>query len=217
MATIHAFHENDASEILIGLHRRTHTSDSFFGQFASGLIDGIARQISIANIIIPANTLRKIVVAVPPKAQYERGYYRWVNRVARIAEDLGCVIEFYTSESTAQTLIPYMKERHNTVRAEYEHMEQWSELPSLRHEVSSDYLFIVIASRRGSISWNKDFNKLSQWLGQYFSHASLLVIYPDQQADSEESFLSPNRSTQQTGDTNQRISNWLSQWIQKAV
>lgn len=217
MAAIHSFYENDASEILIGLHRRMHPSDSFFGQFASGLIDGIARQISIANIIIPANTLRKIIVAVPPKAQYERGYYRWVNRVARIAEDLGCVIEFYTTEETAQTLIPYMKERHNSVRAEYEHMEQWSDLPSLRHEVAADHLFIVIASRRGSMSWNKEFNKLQQWLSQYFSHTSLLVIYPDQQADSEESFLSPNRSTQSTGDTtNQRISNWLSHWILRA-
>ena len=111
-----------------------------------------------------------------------------------------------------------MKERHSTVRAEYEHMEQWSELPSLRHEVAADHLFIVIASRRGSMSWNKDFNKLQQWLSQDFSHTSLLVIYPDQQAESEESFLSPNRSNQSTGDTtNQRISNWLSHWILKAT
>ena len=217
MATIHSFYENDASEILIGLHRRQHTSDNFFGQFASGLIDGIGRQISIANLTIPANTLRKIIVAVPPKAQYERGFYRWVNRVARIAEDLGCVIEFYTTEATAQTLIPYMKERHNTVRAEYEHMEQWSEMPALRHEVAADHLFIVIASRRGSISWNKDLNKLPTWLSQHFSHTSLLVIYPDQQAESEESFLSPNRSKQQTLDPYQRLSNWLSQWILKAT
>ena len=87
MATIHSFYENDASEILIGLHHRQHTADSFFGTFASGLIDGIARQISIVNLQIPAKTLRRIVVAVPPKAQYERGYYRWINRVARMAED----------------------------------------------------------------------------------------------------------------------------------
>lgn len=217
MATIHSFYENDASEILIGLHHRQHTADSFFGTFASGLIDGIARQISIVNLQIPANTLRKIVVAVPPKAQYERGYYRWINRVARMAEDLGCVLEFYTSEETAQTLIPYMKERHSTVRTEYESMEVWTDLPSLRHEINADHLLVVVAARRGSISWNPSFNKLSVWLSQYFSNTSLLVIYPDQQAESEESFLSPNRSQQQTLDSGSRITTWLSHWITKAT
>ncbi len=217
MATIHSFYENDASEILIGLHHRQHTADSFFGTFASGLIDGIARQISIVNLQIPANTLRKIVVAVPPKAQYERGYYRWINRVARIAEDLGCVLEFYASEETAQTLIPYMKERHNTVQTEYESMEIWADLPSLRHEVNADHLLVVVAARRGSISWNASFNKLSVWLSQYFSNTSLLVIYPDQQAESEESFLSPKRSQQQTLDSGSRITTWLSHWITKAT
>ena len=216
-ATIHSLYENDASEILIGLHRRRHTSDSFFGHFASGLIDGMGRQISIVNLQIPANTLRKIVVAVPAKAQYERGYYRWVNRVARMAEDLGCPIDFYTTEETAQTLIPYMKERHNTVRAEYEHMEMWTDLPSLRHEVGSDHLFVVVAARRGSISWQGAFNKLSSWLSQYFNDTSLLVIFPDQQADSRESFLAPNRSQKQTLDPTSRITNWLSRWITEAM
>ena len=217
MATIHSFYENDASEILIGLHHRQHTADNFFGTFASGLIDGIARQISIVNLQIPANTLRKIVVAVPPKAQYERGYYRWINRVARMAEDLGCVLEFYASEETAQTLIPYMKERHNTVRAEYENMEVWTDLPSLRHEINADHLLVVVAARRGSMSWNPSFNKLSVWLSQYFSGTSLLVIYPDQQAESEESFLSPKRSQHQTLDSGNRITTWLSHWITKAT
>jgi len=216
-ATIHSLHENDASEIIIGLHQKRHTSDDFFGPFTSGLIDGMRRQISIVNLQIPANTLRKIIVAVPQKAQYEKGFYRWVNRVARIAEDLGCVIVFYISEETALTLISYMKERHNSVRAEYEYLEQWTELPSLRHEINPDHLFIVVTARRGSISWDKSFNKLPMWLSQYFSHTSLLVIFPDQEADSQESFLSPNRSKTKTLDPDTLITNWLSKWVNRAT
>ena len=216
-ATVHSLYENNASEILIGLHRRRHATDSFFGQFASGLIDAVERQISIVSLQVPANTLRKIVVAVPAKAQYELGYYRWVNRVARMAEDLGCTIDFYTTEETAQTLIPYMKKRHGTVHAEYEHMETWADLPSLRHELHADHLFVVIAARRNSISWQGAFSKLSTWLSQYFSNSSLLVIFPDQQADSRESFLEPNRAMQHTLDSAGRITNWLSRWIAEAM
>ena len=88
-ATIHALRENDASELLIGMHRKRHEGDSFLGLFAQGLIDNMSRQLIIVDMHIPANTIRKIVVAVPEKAEYEKGFYRWINRIARMAEDLG--------------------------------------------------------------------------------------------------------------------------------
>ena len=43
----HAFKENDASEIIMGLHRRTDPSDSFWGAYTQGLISEINRQIMI--------------------------------------------------------------------------------------------------------------------------------------------------------------------------
>ncbi|MDO5762342.1 MAG: cation:proton antiporter, partial [Bacteroidales bacterium] len=77
-ATVHAFRENSASELLIGMHRRRHSDESFLGMFANGLIKRLSRQIIIVSMQIPANTIRKIVVAVPEKAEYEKGFYRWI-------------------------------------------------------------------------------------------------------------------------------------------
>ena len=217
-ATIHALRENDASEILIGLHRKRKPGDSFFGLFAQGLVNDMLRQLTIVHLRIPANTIRKIIVAIPPKAQYERGYYRWVNRVARIAEDLGCVIEFYATEETAQTLVAYMTERHGSVRAEYETLYTWADFLALRHEVKEDHLFVVITARRGSISWHKTFTQLPLQLEQHFSHTSLLVIYPDQQDESHESFLEGTSSRSRSlGPANNAITRWLSRWIAEAI
>ena len=212
-ATIHALRENDASELLIGLHRQRHKGDSFLGQFAQGLIDGMSRQLIIVNMNIPANTIRKIVVAVPEKAEYEKGFYRWINRIARMAEDLGCPMDFYATETTGNLIMHYMRDRHKSVRDDYEILDSWNDFPALRHELHPDHLLVVVTARRGSISYQKSFAKLPYQLQTDFAQQSLMLIYPDQQEGSNEihAFTDPHRYNTATGTT--RIGRWLSKWI----
>ncbi len=212
-ATIHALRENDASEILIGLHRRRHEDDSYLGIFAQGLIEGMSRQIIIVNMKIPANTIRRIVVAIPEKAEFEKGFYRWINRVARMAEDLGCQIDFYAPESACDLIMRYMRERHRSARADYELLDSWSDFPALRHELKDDHLLVVVTARTGSISYQKAFSKLPTQLQNDFSHTSTMLIYPDQQEQNSDvyTFSDPHRHNNPTGST--LVGTWLSKWI----
>lgn len=212
-ATIHALRENDASELLIGLHRKRHPGDSFLGLFAEGLIDGMSRQITIVNMHIPANTIRKMVVAVPEKAEYEKGFYRWINRVARIAEDLGCQMTLYAPETTNNLILRYMRERHKNVRADYEILESWNDFPALRHELNPDHLLVVVTARRGSISYKKAFAKLPNQLQKDFSNNSLMLIYPDQQEANNELYAFTDPHRHDTTSETTRVGKWLSKWI----
>lgn len=184
-ATIHAMRENDASELLIGLHRKRKKNDSFFGRFAHGLIEGTTRQLSIIKINVSENTLRKIVVAVPESAEFEKGFYRWINRISRMAEDLGCRMEFRCASSNTRKLIePYMSERHGSVRLSFSEMTSWEQdFPKLAQEVNHDHLLVVITARRGTISYQKSFNQLERTLENDFIHTNLLIVYPDQEND----------------------------------
>lgn len=182
-ATIHAMRENDASELIIGLHRKRSKNDSFFGRFAHGLIDGTTRQLSIIKINVAENTLRKIVVAVPASAEYEKGFYRWINRISRMAEDLGCRMEVRCNKATWKLIQPYMKERHGSVRLSFVEMSSWDEFPKLSQELTHDHLLVVITARHGAISHQKAFNHLERTLEQDFTDTNLLIVYPDQEYD----------------------------------
>lgn len=212
-ATIHALRENDASELIIGLHEKSREDDSFLGQFAQGLIDGMSRQLIIVNMNIPANTIQKIVIAVPEKAEYEKGFYRWINRIARMSADLGCQAVFYASEATNHLILRYMRERHKNVRTDYEILESWTDFPAIRHELTHDQLFVVVTARRGSISYQKAFEKLPQQLQTDFADYSLMLVYPDQQEENNEiyDFIDPHHHDTPTSST--RIGKWLSKWI----
>ena len=212
-ATVHALRENDASEILIGLHCKRNKGDSFLGTFAQGLLESMSRQLIIVSMNIPANTIRKIVVAVPEKAEYEKGFYRWINRMARMAEDLGCQIQFHAPERTSSLILRYMHERHKSVRDTYAALDSWRDFPALKDSLNPDHLLVVVTARMGSISYQHSFAKLPYQLQHDFAHNSLMLIYPDQQQQSGElyAFADPHNRSNQTGST--RIGRWLSKWI----
>lgn len=212
-ATVHAFHENNASEVLIGMHRKRSDDGSFFGMFATGLVDKLSRQITIVSMTVPANTIRNIVVAVPEKAEFEKGFYRWINRIARIAEDLGCTITFYATEATNQLIFGYMKERHKAARSEYELLESWNDFTALRHELNDDSLFVVVTARMGSISYQSSFTQIPQQIQSCFANNSLMIIYPDQMDESNDMlvFADPHNIDRTTPPN--KISQWLSKWI----
>ncbi|MDO4994082.1 MAG: cation:proton antiporter [Bacteroidales bacterium] len=211
---VHAFRENDASEVIFGMHRRRDTSDSFFGQFANGLIDSMRRQIIMVNFLIPANTFRRIVVAVPERAQFEPGFTRWVERLARLAIEVGCRIDFHADEETAELIRAYLSNTHPLIRDEYQPLSEETSLADFAEHLADDHLFVVVTARHGTISYEKQMAKLQYLMQKHFAQHSFMIIYPDQQGEATEvqTFSEPHGRELASGT---RISRWLSRWIRK--
>jgi len=210
---IHAFRENDASEILVGLHRRRTPSDSLLGQFAQGLISGLNRQIIIVRYTIPINTIRKIIVAVPERAQYETGFYRWVERVLRVTAEIGCRIDFHATEETSHLIRAYKNRFHPNVRDEYSPFDDDVSLELLAQETGAENLFVLISARKGTISYEKRMSKMQFMLSKYFSDKNLMIIYPDQNGEATDTtnFTEPHGSIYHSS----KMSQWFSKWISK--
>lgn len=194
----HAFKENDASEIIMGMHRRRDDNESFWGAYTQGLIAEINRQIMICHLDREVNTFRRIVVAVPSRVEFETGFYRWIERLARLAEQIGCRITFYGRVDTLRLIKEYNSYRHPQARAEYEHMEHWIEMPALARDMRDDHLLVVITARQGTVSYKATFEYLPRELTQYFNGRSFIIVYPDQNGQPQDSmtFTAPQRQTE---------------------
>ena len=176
----HAFKEFNASEMIIGMHKSEDSAKKFWGEFIPGLFNGLSRQITIVRCLRPLNTLRRIQVAVPSRAEFEPGFYRWMERLARIAENLDCRIQFHAKRETLSLINEYIQHRHPNVRAEYTFMAHWIDIANLADGVSDDHLFVVITARKGTISYKSALERLPEELTTYFSGKSLMIIFPDQ-------------------------------------
>ena len=176
----HAFKEFQASEILMGLHFHKEINRSFWGEFTRSLYNGLSRQIIVTRILQPLNTIRRIQVAIPSRAEFEPGFYRWLERLARMAGNLECRIAFHGRNETLQLVNEFIRNRFPSVRAEYEEMVHWKELPMLGAQVREDHLFVIVTARKGTISYKTAMERLPEELNKFIKGKTIMIIFPDQ-------------------------------------
>ena len=181
----YAFKEFDASEIIMGMHIHKDISPKFWGEFAQSLYNGLNRQIIFVRLKQPLNTLRGIQVAVPSRAEFEPGFYRWVERLGRLAGNLECRMVFHGRNEQMELIRNYLRHKHPSVRADYQLMMHWNELPRLAATINDDHLFVVVTSRKGGISYKTALERLPDEIEKHFSGRSLMLIYPDQYGERE--------------------------------
>lgn len=207
--------EMNATEIVLGLHHKHGMLDSFLGNFAQRILKGTHRQLMIVKCLMPVNTMRRLMVAVPPKAEYESGFYKWVERVARIGGQLGCRVHFWAHADTMQRIKGYLAKYHDSVRTEFTVMDDWDDLLLMSGQVAYDHLVVIVSARKGAISYQPSIEDLPDQIMKYFSNNSLMLIYPDQLGDPLEgsTFSSPmNRSEERIYD---QVSKWVTRWMKK--
>lgn len=176
----HAFNEFHASEIILGTHAHDDHKKNFWGQFQKSLFNGLNRQIIMVRLTQPLNTIRAIHVAVPSRAQFETGFYRWIERIARMTKNLESKITFYGREDTIALIRAYNTNNHPHLRTEYQNMPHWNELPKLARIINPDHLFIIVTARQGTISYKNALEKLPLEITKYYQGTNLMIIFPDQ-------------------------------------
>lgn len=172
--------ERDIDRIIIGLHRRTAVIDSFFGEKLTSLLRATNKMLVISRCFIPVNTIRRIVVMVPLKAQFETGFGDWVRSLGNLATQLGCRLIFCCSPDTEKAIAGVLRMGRYGIRSEYRTIEQWDDFILLANRILDDDLFVVVNARRGSVSHTADLDTLPGFLQKYFSTNNIIVLYPEQ-------------------------------------
>ena len=210
---IHTAKEYEVTDVIIGLHRKVDVVDSFFGMLAENLLKGLHREVMIAKFLIPINTIRRIIIAVPPKAEYEAGFQKWVEHFCRMGGTLGCRVHFFANEETTVQLQALVKKKYGQTLTDFSRLDDWGDLLILTGQVNYDHLLVVISARRGSISYDSSFEKLPAQLSKYFSNNSLIVLYPDQLGEPQDavSFSNPRNEAQHY----EKVGKWVYKWFKE--
>lgn len=212
---IHTAKEHGATDVIIGLHWKVNIVDSFFGMLTESLLKGLHREVMVARFLIPINTLRRIIVAVPPKAEYEAGFQKWVDHFCRMGTTLGCRVHFFANEQTGNLLQGLVKKKHSDTLTEFSRLDEWEDLLLLTGQVNYDHLLVVISARRGSISYDSSFEKLPSQLGRYFTNNSLIVLYPDQLGDPQDALSFSNPQGSNESQHYEKVGRWFYKWFKK--
>ena len=212
---IHTAKEYEVTDVVIGLHRKVNIVDSFFGNLADSLLKGLHRVVMIAKFLMPVNTLRRIIIAVPPKAEYEAGFQKWVEHFCRMANILGCRAHFFANEQTLGYLQQLVKKKYGLTMTDFSRLDDWGDLLLLTGQVNYDHLLVIVSARRGSISYDPAFEKLPAQLGKYFSNNSLIILYPDQLGEPQEAISFSNPRGSNESQHYEKVGKWFYKWFKK--
>ena len=93
---------------------------------------------------------------------------------------------FHGRPDTLSLVNKYTVEHHPDVKAEYTSMDHWSELP----------MFVVVAARKGTVSYKNAIEYLPEELTTHFSGTNLMIIFPDQHGNAmdEMTFAQPQHT-----------------------
>ncbi|MDE6009944.1 MAG: hypothetical protein K2F87_00660, partial [Muribaculaceae bacterium] len=172
--------ELNASEVVIGLHRRANFVDSFFGSVIEQLMRSTDRMIIMARCFIPVDTLSRIFVYVPANAQFETGFCEWIARVGNLASQLSTRVQFMCLPATGEYIETHISEGGYAFSRTYAEMQSWDDFIILSSQVGEEDLLIVIGARKGSVSYTGDYDNMPSFLGRNFRNHNLTLIIPEQ-------------------------------------
>ncbi len=205
----HAFKEYDCSEVIFGVHIHPNSSRVFWGDFAQSVFNGLSRQIIIARCTQPFSTLRAIKVAVPSRAEYEPGFNRWLERLCRFSDTIGCRIAFHGREDTLALITRYVERHYRNLRTEYVSMPHWKGLIDLAESTHADEMLAVVTARQGTVSYKAALDSLPEELTEHYHGTNLMIIFPDQYGPAPDTLTFATTSHTEQTSAYQEMHSWL--------
>ncbi len=177
---IYTIKEQNITDVVLGLHHDAGPGKDFFGPIAEKIIKRTLESIFIYKSHQPFNTLKRMVIAVPSKAELEPGFAHWFDKLTAIAKEGGIPVVIYASPATAEQLQQLNSSRAAPLDIRYNEFTNWDDFLIFSKEVKPNDLFIIISSRKGHVSYQSQLDKLPYHLAKYFEENSFIILYPKQ-------------------------------------
>ncbi len=172
--------ERDINTVVLGMHRKSTVIDSFFGSKVEGLLKATNQMLVISRSYIPINTISRIVVSVPQKAQFETGFSRWVTALGNLTRRLGCKIIFCCPPEVNPYIKTVIRHQQLAIRTEFVTMQDSDDFILLSSKIQDEDMFVYVSARANSVSYSAEMIEVPAFLQKYFAHNNLMVIYPEQ-------------------------------------
>ncbi len=176
-----AVSEMRISNIIIGWNGQISAKQKIFGSILDQLLEEVQTMIMVSKIERPVNSSKRIVVAVPPFAEFEPGFTEAVRSLKLMADQIGDDLVILTTEARQS----FVKPRVDSIQPEpdvtFETIEKWGDLPAWYDDFKDEGdLFVLLSARDGAISWRPGLDRLPRVIAQRYPDVSFITVYPAQ-------------------------------------
>jgi hypothetical protein len=177
---LRAIRELMITEVVIGWNGKVTARERMFGSILDNLLEESQQMIMVCKILHPLNTMERVVVAVTPNAEKEKGFFGWINNIRVVARQIGTNVHFLSTVNTAAALQSILNNSKPTVQATYKTFDDWEGFSDLAKEITTNDLFIVVSARQETVSYHNLLDRVPKRLARDFDKISFVIVYPQQ-------------------------------------
>ena len=195
---VHSAKEHKITDIIIGWNPKPQVADKLFGGLMENLLHRTEQTVVVTRSIQPLNTIKRLVVVVPPDAILEPGFYAWLRITRLLAKQIDAKMVFYGSETLKDWLDRLSKLKKTSFDFEHHDSEGWESFLKMQKAVVKNDLVVVISARKGTLSYQSHFERIPAQLSKHFVDNSFCIIFPEvrpQADDISKLQLDPTLST----------------------
>ena len=144
------------------------------------IVDSIEKTVLLVSIKKNLVENKRMVLLVPPLAEFENGFEMWVAKVMLLAQELSLPIVLYATESTYEKLMGVLNRQKLTIKITFVRFYKWHSIAVLRNEIHERDLLICVLAKTGSISHRLSYNTIPAELEKSFVENNKIMIFPQQ-------------------------------------
>jgi len=178
------------SKVIVGWNGKATTANFIFGSLLDNLIAKSDQMTFVVKIDKQLNTFRRLLVVVPPNAEWEIGYSAWITVVQRISRNSNSDIVFYGEPDTLKAIGTAMGTLNIGTLVSLRETDQDFDMAIISSEVQNDDLMVVITARHRTLSYNHNLDNIPKLLSRKFQENCFIIIYPEQKVVESENMSS---------------------------
>ncbi|MFN0276835.1 MAG: cation:proton antiporter [Chitinophagales bacterium] len=173
--------ELNITELVMGWTDRTSAADKIFGSVLENVLPSSEQMIYVTKIIQPINTFSRICVVIPPYAEYEIGFAKWLHNIKMLSRQTGARCVFWGEKNTLAKIEKKNGEgKKYSVKFEYSEFTDWENFEEIEKEITINDLVVIVKARKGSVSYTNEFENIPKKLSKHFNNNSFIILYPHQ-------------------------------------
>ncbi len=175
-----AIAETRSTTVVVGWERRRSRRFALSGSVMDQLIQRTPQLVLVARVKPPLNTIRRVIVVLPPCSDRSRGFCDAVRALKVMTNRLGAELLGLVVEGNCTDYAAIIEEIEPAVPVALEEVGGWgSLLPMLRERVGVDDIVVVVSARRGTLAWSRELDRVPAALQEQLP-GSMVVAYPSE-------------------------------------
>jgi len=169
-----------ADIIAIGWPKKAGLLEKFIGERIYAIISNVDKNLFICDLEKPLINQKRIIVITTPFAEQENGFEIWLQKIAKLSQELSIPIVHFGTESTYKAINAKIAQKNLNVSIGFNVFEDWEDFLVISRFIKDDDLLFLISARKNAASYFSYLDKIPNKIEKHFNKNNKIIVYPSQ-------------------------------------